>query len=322
MFLRSIHHTVSCSHRWSVALVLVCIFIGCDTSPQAGDQLYALKNPTREWRIAETTSTSQISDNTPQTENELETTSKPKVELIHPLSIDPPMLVAARVRPDRTTKSSTLISSQHWQDFSLTDLSSELSGLTWEIEPADESLLQMIGARSGWLLTASVPAGLPDGQITDSSIRMLAKSAEQVLELEVPLRVQVLRRVAVYGDGIDKSGTLSFGVQPRGVAHRRKVVVKVNDQQPKLELESITTKPEFLQVQLSPYDKDTPEKNLYYLDVEIPANAPEYVSHGAQLGKITLTFAGHPRIKQLKLHVDFVIQGSARSYLTALNADN
>ena len=243
-------------------------------------------------------------------------------EVASAVSVDPPMLMADRVRPDRPTETRVLISSELWHQFEIRQVSTDLEGLDWHIESADENQLRVTRAKCGWVLRATLPAGLEPGEIRDHSISLQvvptgSQSAadEQPRQLEIPIRARVLRRLAVYGGGVDDNGTIHFGVQPRGVPHTRKLTIKVHDAQTKLDLSQIQTQPEFLQVDLRPYrdDVDSAEGNLYRLAVTIPADAPEHIARGPQLGKIQLKF-DHPRIEELSLGIDFILHGRATSW--------
>lgn len=392
------------------ALLLFCLLglAGCDISPQPGDQLFALKNPTREWKIPEqqtadstvvaspgyanlqidsrvielgatqpgqsfeqtltitnagtaplqlkrydkNTSIALLGSNTytippggqgkvsfrwqpsekpGRKQHQMQfQTNDPRLstleiqlfgEVVSTLAADPPQLLADRVHPDRPAAFSTLITSQRWPEFALQKIESDLPGTTWSVEPATQEQLQQANALAGWNLTVQLPEDLPDGQLTQGVLHLQAKPADpqdSPQKLELPIRANVLRRLAVYGGGIDETGTVNFGVQPTGVAYHRRLIVKVNDAEPHLRLENIRTTPDFLQAKLLPYDKDPSQTDLYYLDLELPADAPEYVSRGPQLGEVELTFADHPRIRRLKLNVDFVLQGKARQQLLEL----
>jgi len=371
--------------------VLLCVFwiaffSGCDSAstPIAGEQLYALKNPTRSWQVPEKKTSDAVArltidsrvidlgvvdptspvlhdwqvrnmgnlpltlkrtDDEPSLTvlSELPTTVQPgaayQLQLqwlpaasVHSTSfaaatlltndpaarnvelkvsgkvrsqflVDPPVLFAKRPRPDRTTEMQVVVCSQRWEQFELSEVTSDLSGLTWDLEPAEEKVLQKLNAQSGWLLTAHLPAGLPSGKVSDKSLTLQVlptASGQERQTLKIPIEANVLRRLAVYGGGIDKTGTIFMGVQPRGVAHRRKLVLKVLDEQKQLDLQKATSQPDFLNLELSPYEGGDGVGNLYQLEVEIPADAPEYVARGTQLGQIHLEF-DHPRITELKL---------------------
>ena len=233
------------------------------------------------------------------------------------VTADPPLLLAERIRPDRPADTSVLISSEWWDDFTIDHVNSDLDGMAWVVEPAEEKLLHDLQAKSGWWLRATFPAGLEPGEISDRSlsVQLVPKHADrdeagEPRQLEIPIRAKVLRRLAVYGGGVDRSGTIRFGVQPRGVAHTRKLTVKVNDEQTQLDLREVVTVPEFLEVDFKPYPMDSEMGNLYQLEVKIPAGAPEHIARGPKLGKIHLKF-DHPRIEELNRGIDFVLHGRA-----------
>ncbi|MCG8449777.1 MAG: DUF1573 domain-containing protein [Pirellulales bacterium] len=238
-------------------------------------------------------------------------------EVASTISVDPPMLAAARVRPDRATEMSVLLSSQRWNHFELSNIASDLPGLTWKVEPAGSDRLQSAQAQSGWLLRVELPKGLPPGAITDKSLHVEVKPHQEdasVRQLEIPIHANVLRRVSVYGGGIDQQGTIHFGVLPAGKPHKQNLIVKVHDELPTLKVHDLHVTPDFLAARLKPYRQSADAENLYQLEVALPASAAPCVYRGHRLGKIRFEF-DHPRISKLELNVDFILHGGARHAL-------
>jgi hypothetical protein len=123
--------------------------------------------------------------------------------------------------------------------------------------------------------------------------------------LELPISGRVLRRLAVYGDGLQDNGVVDLGVHPPGHPWRHRLLLKVRDQEADLRLTRVQTQPAFVQVSLAPYGTESGAR-LYHLDLSIPADAPECIYRGAQLGQLELAF-DHPRIKDLRLELAFAV---------------
>ncbi len=126
--------------------------------------------------------------------------------------------------------------------------------------------------------------------------------------IDPPRQGKEPRRIAVYGEGVDDTGTIHLGIVPTGVRHQWTFLVKVHDEVTSLEVVDIRVVPEFLEVQFQPYGRNHGIRNLYHLRVALPATAPACVYRVHRLGSIEITFE-HPRIERLKLDVDFVLQG-------------
>ena len=219
---------------------------------------------------------------------------------------DPPEITLSSVRPDQPTEGATLLSSQVWPSFEIRSIECSLPGVTWELAPAGPEHLKKIGSLSGWWLKFTLPAGLPLGYFEKQfSIQVQGPDATANQTYEMPLQGRVLRRLAVYGDGIDSHGTIHVGTIGAGRKHVRRFVVKVRDPLPELPNLAIQTVPDFVQARLVPYP-GAAEVGLYRFDVEIPADAPVCVRSHDNRGEIALDF-DHPRIEDLRLGLEFVI---------------
>jgi hypothetical protein len=127
----------------------------------------------------------------------------------------------------------------------------------------------------------------------------------------------VLRRLAVYGEGIDDTGTINFGVLPCGVEHKLNFIVKVRDELSTLTVRDLHVTPDFIGVRLEPISDSSAPENLYRLTVTLPATASPCVYRVQRFGKIHFEF-DHPRIIELTLAVDFVLSGDAGQVFAAL----
>jgi hypothetical protein len=236
--------------------------------------------------------------------------------LVH-VGANPPELVMSGIHPGRSESVTTVVTSQVWDRFEIEKLTSSLEGHRWTVEPATETHLEQLKAKSGQQLTIHLPNSLPQGEFNHWVRFQLTPSQGDSKMYELPLRGKVLRRVAVYGPGIDMSGTVSLGVIPSQQGRRRRLVMKVRDPQPNLHVDRITCHPEFLQVKVTPYPaKVTSTKGLYYLDIEVPKLSPISRFQSSEAGEVAIQF-DHPRIEDLKLRVDFAVSGHRTRFLNA-----
>lgn len=228
--------------------------------------------------------------------------------LVH-VGANPPELVMSGIHPGRSESVTTVVTSQVWEHFDIKELTSSLEGHRWTVEPATETQLEQLKAKSGQHLTLHLPDSLPQGEFNHWVRFQLTPARGESKMYELPLRGKVLRRVAVYGSGIDMTGKVSLGVIPSQQGHRRRLVMKVRDPQPELQVDQITCHPDFLRVKVTPYPaKVTTTKGLYYLDIEVPKLSPVSRFQSSEAGEVTIQF-DHPRIEDLRLRVDFAVSG-------------
>jgi hypothetical protein len=111
----------------------------------------------------------------------------------------------------------------------------------------------------------------------------------------------MLRRLAVYGVGVEENGVVDLGIHPPGRGPQRRLVLKVRDEDPRLDLVRAEFRPDFLQWTLAPAGTEG-QDHLYHLEITIPADAPKCLYRGIRLGEMKLVF-DHPRIPELSLQL-------------------
>jgi hypothetical protein len=198
-----------------------------------------------------------------------------------------------------------------WDQFVVEQVESSLPGLTWELEPAESQSLVPLKGKAGYRLRVTLPADLPQGLFSHwlrvRVNRPRGKSHEPP-RYEATLSGQVLRRLCVYGEGIDGTGVVYLGPVAAGQGARRRLLMKVRDPDRELNVERIETTPAFLQARLSrrPKVADSSDPGLYDLEIEVPANAPDCLFMGFPSGKVQI-LTRHPRIPALTLPVKFAV---------------
>lgn len=248
--------------------------------------------------------------------------------LVH-AGASPPQFAFSSVRPGVATESTSIISSQVWESFEIRDISSSLDGLTWQVEPATSEELESQRARCGYRLTVRLPDDLDQGPFTHEirfHLQPSHASAEEAREYRLPVTGKVLRRLAVYGPGIDRAGNVSLGVIDSQKGHTHRLIVKVYDQDQQIRLRQSHVHPDFLKVRLMPYatagvattdgseSTDGSEtdvrgtKGLYRLEIEVPAGTLPGRYLGGQSATVHCEF-DHPRISELQLRLQFTVAG-------------
>jgi hypothetical protein len=227
--------------------------------------------------------------------------------LVH-VGANPPEFSLPSVRPDTRPSASTIVSSQVYTDLTLRNVRSSLEGLEWTLGPATPEECQKLHAQCGQRLTVQLPDTLPQGHFTHWVRFEVVPGDGQAepREYELPLRGKVMRRLAVYGAGIDSEGNVRLGVVPADRVTQHQLMLKVYDQQPELAVERIEVVPDFLQVSLAPYQTASSAAGLYRLQIEVPATAPAGNYQENNAARLTIHFA-HPRIAELKLQIHLAV---------------
>ena len=235
------------------------------------------------------------------------------------LATDPPELVAARVKPGEPATITGTIFSQVLDEFTVADVATSLDGLKWKLSPANEQQLARVRAKSGWNVELTLPDDLPQGGFTQwlrfkAEPKNLADPIDdELLTYEVPVRGKVLRRLSVFGEGIDFDGTLDVGIVNLGIGFERVLTVRVQDQDHDLKVTSVKTQPSFVEAHLEPFPGEN-AAGMYRLRLRIPPDATPGNYRGESLGKVRLAF-DHPRIDSLELGMSFVIPNERPSRL-------
>jgi hypothetical protein len=163
--------------------------------------------------------------------------------------------------------------------------------------PAPQAAI--LGSSSG-LSTAETPSAADAADVADAEA--------ETHTLTIPVNGRVLRRLSVYGEGIDALGTVNAGVLDVGQGAKLKLMMKVRDTDPELALDRIEVVPDFVKVTIEPHETTASEqsKGLYDLHVEIPRDAPECSYLGAYQGRIKL-LTKHPRLPETELKLEFAV---------------
>ncbi len=227
--------------------------------------------------------------------------------LVHVTAV-PPELVLPGIGPDKTPITSTTIASQVWDHFTIDQLESSLEGIQWELTEASPGDLTELEARAGYRLKITLPDDLPTGDF-QHWVRFRIDPQQPSLEAkeyELPLRGKVLRRLAVYGPGVDHTGTVRLGVIPSANGTRHRLLVKTRDPEPDIRLHTVLANPTFLNASLTPVTGVANGLGLFNLEIIIPPQTAACRHQGTETGELLLQF-DHPRIPQLKLRVDFAV---------------
>lgn len=214
--------------------------------------------------------------------------------------------------PGTTSRSTVILYSRTWKQFSIASGRSTPEGITWEARPLDEERGNELGALSGYELELTAPADLPKGAFHGAlhlELIPYSDSGEpeesRVLELEVAGRVH--SRISVFGSAIDETQSLvQLGVAAPGEQLHKRLVVRLRDPElPRADQIRLEVEPKHLRAELCAHDSSA-TKGIYMLDLIVPADAPEGAFLGSKHGTVRIV-VDHPRIPELALPVSFAV---------------
>ena len=213
-----------------------------------------------------------------------------------------------RVAPDRPTTQTVLVYSEVWNEFRVTNVESSIEGLSWSADPARRRPNWPADVKFGNELRLTLPADLPQGRLSDQ-LRIhidTPRAPGGSYVHEVPLTGKVLRRLSVYGQGIDARGVVYVGPVDVGEGAEKKLLMKVRDPRRQLDIRKIETTPGFLLARVAPRKEPRPDLGLYELEIEIPADAPRCLYMGSPPGEVRI-LTDNPRFPELTLPVKFAV---------------
>ncbi|MCA9265946.1 MAG: DUF1573 domain-containing protein [Planctomycetales bacterium] len=236
--------------------------------------------------------------------------------------------------------------SQLWDQFHIGEMSSSWEGLTWTISdvPSDE-IASRTSARAAkliefqlppaecidegyfrhWVRCSAQPGPGEDAEVSATSAEMFAAPTEDNEGLntdddtemsypttELLLGGKVLRRLCVYGKGVQSDGTIELGHLVEGQGAELSFLLKVRDTDRRLRLTGVRTDSQYVSVEV----EQRPESEsigLYTLRVTVPKNAPLCDRMATRALPIVLEF-DHPRIKQMELLLSFAVVNTYRRH--------
>jgi hypothetical protein len=216
-------------------------------------------------------------------------------------------LVIDRLEPDKSVTKEVLVYSQMWNDFRVTEFGTSLPGVTFSSEPVAPAYAGELEALSVQRIKVTIPGTLPQGEFSDTlRFRIQPPDADaKPVDITLPLHGRVLRRLSIYGQGIQGDGVVELGTVPRGVGKRISLIVKVRDPQVDLGIRELQITPRFLKATLQPREQDN-LTGLYDLSIELPDGVEPCNYLGNPSGELKIDF-DHPRIDDLTLALHFAV---------------
>ncbi len=179
-----------------------------------------------------------------------------------------------------------------------------------KIEPVDTKDLPNKSARRGVRVSVTAKEGLPIGRF--SQWLSLKTNLEQAESLEIPILGQVVGDISVHGPGwLEDQGALRIGSVKSSEGHKDKLIIVVRGPDAeKVAFKVLSCDPPELKVTIGKPQKLKEELVQLPLEIEIsPGLRPMVRLDTAQgeAGRIVISTT-HPKIKELSLGVQFVIE--------------
>ena len=134
------------------------------------------------------------------------------------------------VSPGTDSEMSVDITTQVWNGFDLTDITSNMAGLVHNLARLSDQEKLDRGVKDGYRLTVKLPVDLEKGEFAGTVRMRIVPEGEPHGEIfEIPVSGRVLRRVSVYGKGINSYGIMQLGRVPVGKGIKKSFIVKVRD---------------------------------------------------------------------------------------------
>lgn len=215
----------------------------------------------------------------------------------HHVQTVPDGLSFPSLSPGEGGQSSFLVFSQTWDDFRLENVSITLPGAEWTIREATKEELAAQLALSGVHVDVVIPDDLKSGPFSGSVVFDAVPSTEDSVgqHYEVRFAGAVTRCVCVYGLEFTLNGGLDLGTFVQGERKEWVGIIKLRGERQTLEVESIETLPEYLQVSVEPFMSNGEAKpGMYRLKIVLPENAePGAYGKHTEIGKIVIR-TDHP----------------------------
>ena len=216
------------------------------------------------------------------------------------VGVDPPEVAFKPIVPGKAGTTQAILYSQVWDDLEFSEVQSSRDGMTCTIEPAEKEVLLQYEAKSAYRVTLKMPAGLPRGSFREWIRFDVTPSGDEATSeaYELPVTGEVLGRLAVLGPAVDGQGIVNLGVLPSGRGTKKRLVLRIRDQDQELRVKSIETVPSFIETRIVPYEPA--KEGLSYIELQVPSNAPTCSYRGQPYGQVQVRF-DHPRIDSLDL---------------------
>lgn len=224
------------------------------------------------------------------------------------LGAEPAQVILPALAPRTAGTAETLLFSQVWSKFTVGKIESSRVGLTCGVEPADPGRLKEQGACAGYRLKITLPNDLPGGHFSERLTIYVEPNdgATPGQTCQVGVAGEILARMVIYGEKIDRGNVLRFGTLRRGESTTEHLTLVLRDEPRQIAVQRIESRPEFLRVHVAPLSVDSSKAGVYRIDVEVPPNAPVANFMGVNRGEVVIV-TDHPRVPRMQFKVELAV---------------
>lgn len=190
----------------------------------------------------------------------------------------------------------------HWDSFEIDQIAPSSESLHATVEPLPDPVATELGFRCGHELTVSIDPALTSDDFHESIDLVATPPNGQPIPLRVLVNGDVRNRLQLYGTGVQPTGLLDLGVVSRSRGLTRNLLLKVNDEEPRLKISYQQLEPSGMTLELKEL-KIAPEGGLYRMTLKVPPQSVTRPYQGVTAGTLHLEF-DHPRIQELSLKVE------------------
>jgi hypothetical protein len=177
------------------------------------------------------------------------------------------------------TRSVTLFS-HAWDQFEITRITASNPKFRWAVHPASAEALAEVKARCGYALQVTAPAENATGHFQESlSIYASPKGRpDETRRYDVLLAGERVGWLSIPHEGALGEEGIDLGIVQSGQGFQRRLTLRAR----KAKVESVETTPSFLRATATPGQSE----GWYYLDLQIPRDAPVCTHLGQQRGEL------------------------------------
>ncbi len=231
------------------------------------------------------------------------------------LAMTDPSFSAPRVEPDQLVEASTVLYSQCWEDFDISDVVCELENFRWAAEPLSPTECAEQGYLAAYRLTLSVSRNTKGS--FEQAVKILvqppvdgwrpaadanatadgwwtALRQGQPLQLDSMFYGRVIARIGFYSPDLHVDEGLDLGLVSCGTRRDFPVLVRYRGQQPPERLAVLDIQPPQLEATIEPLPS---RPGTYRLVVSVPEDASQVVFNANQKhGFVQVGDPQHPEI--------------------------
>ncbi|MHB8899217.1 MAG: DUF1573 domain-containing protein [Thermoguttaceae bacterium] len=227
------------------------------------------------------------------------------------IAFDPPQLILPSLNREKPTEISALVYSELFRTFTLASVESSLRGLSWEVEPAEESVLESLEARCGYRLRLRFPPSKETGSFWET-LKVTACPDDdpiEVREATCQIAGSSQPRAQMSGRNFAPDKVLRLGNVRRWQGAKERLTLTIHDEHRNLKIEAIEKDPEFLEVEIVPMVPEKPESGHYWVNVAVPRDAPTSNYMGSKKGEVRIV-TDHPAMPVMSFSVQFAVTSS------------